>query len=243
MQEFCHRCGGELPVGDSPTTGGTSAFCPHCGAPQLLLSDYTEPLSTGTEAALAAGTSTGALPPPRPNPIDWRTALGAAAFVAAIGAVLSAIAAAVPGVLFLSTVWTISASLTTLALYQRRRPLALMNAGVGVKIGILVGVLVAFFLGGTLSAGMALARFGLHNMAGFDADTAQAFSTLKARMNEVAASRPGTPPISLPIDTLEFRTAMSLLGYGMGLLGILLVSTLGGALGGLLRTRRLSPKV
>jgi hypothetical protein len=238
MRELCHRCGGELPVGESPAAGDNSAFCPHCGAPQLLLSDYSEPLSTGAEA----GASTGALPPPRPNLIDWQLALRSAAFVAAVGAVLSAIAAGVPGVLLISTVWTVSASLTTLALYQRRRPLALMNAGVGAKIGILVGIVVVFFLGATLSAGMVVARFGLHNMANFDTETAQTFQNLKQRMNEVAAAHPGSPPISLPIDTAEFRAAISLLGYGMVLFGIFVVSIFGGALGGLLRTRRFLPK-
>lgn len=244
MYALCHRCGGELPVGDSPAAGDNTAFCPHCGAPQLLLSDYTEPLSTGAEDGdLAAGASTGALPPPRPNLIDWRLALRSAACVAAVGAVLSALAAGVPGVLPISTVWTISASLTTLALYQRWRPLALMNAGVGAKIGILVGITLAFFLGATLSAGMVIARFGLHNMANFDLETAQSFHALKLRMDEVAQSRPGSPPFAIPIDSLESRTAMSLLSYGLGLVGILAVSTFGGALGGLLRTRRFTPKL
>jgi hypothetical protein len=243
MHELCHRCGGELPSGDSPANRGNSAFCPHCGAPQLRLSDYTEPLSTGPETNLAGGPSTGALPPPRPNPIDWRMALAAAAFVAAVSAALNAIAAAVPGVLYISTVWTISASLTVLALYQRRRPLALMNARVGAKIGILVGAVLVFFLAATLSAGMFIARFGLHNLAIFDAETAQMYQTLKLRMDQVAASRPGSPAVTLPFDSPEFRTAFALLGYGVDLFGVLLVSICGGALGGLLRTRRLTPKV
>ena len=87
--------------------------------------------------------------------------------VAAVAAVLGLVAAKVPTISPLSTIWVISASLTTLALYQRRRPLATMNAGVGAKIGILVGVVLVVFLGAALSAGMVVARYGLHAMAGF----------------------------------------------------------------------------
>jgi ABC-type antimicrobial peptide transport system permease subunit len=237
MREFCHRCGGELSDDPSPATGGRSPFCPHCGAPQLLLSDYTEPLSTGAE--LPAGASTGTLPPPRPNQIDWRVAISIAAIVAAVGAGLSLLAARLPNTSALSTIWVISASLTTLAMYQRKRPLATMNAGVGAKIGVVVGLAMLFFLGAALSVGMAVARYKLHSMSGFDADVAK---TLKMQIDQLAATRP-VPPDSLElINSPEFRAAMMLTGFGIALGGVFLISVFGGAVGGLLRTRRFSPK-
>lgn len=189
---------------------------------------------------MPAAASTGALPPPRPNQIDWRIAIQIAAIVAAVGAGLSLLAASLPNTSPLSTIWVLSASLTTLAMYQRRRPLATMNAGVGAKIGILVGLALVFFLGAALSAGMATARYKLHSMAAFDAETAKA---LKMQIDQLAATRP-IPPDSLAlINSPEFRGAMMLTGFGLALGGVFLISIFGGAVGGLLRTRRFNPKV
>jgi hypothetical protein len=236
MPEFCHRCGGEL----SPLAGdGRPPFCPHCGAPQLLLSEYTEPLSTAASSDAFAGPTAGTLPPPRPNHVDWKMALGSAAIVGAVAAVLSAISARSPNLSPISTIWIISASLTTLAIYQRRRPLASMNAGVGAKIGMLVGIVLATFLGAMLSVGLVIARYGLHSLSGFDADMAQA---MKAQVQQLAASRP-VPPESLAlINSLQFRTTMMLTGVGLVLFFVLLISIFGGAVGGMLRTRRLGTK-
>jgi len=239
MREICHRCGGELSAADSSAREARSPFCPHCGAPQLLLSDYTEPLSTGTEAALT-GPSTGTLPPPRPNQIDWRMAVRIAAIVAAVAAVLSLAAARLPNISLLSTMWVVTASLTTLALYQRRRPLATMNAGVGAKIGVLVGIALVFSLGAALSVGLVVARYKLQAMAGFDAETAQA---MKAQLDQLAASRPIPPEMVAQITSIEFRTGWILAVLGIVFAGVFLISIFGGAVGGLLRTRRFVPKV
>jgi hypothetical protein len=238
MRETCHRCGGELSESNASASESRSPFCPHCGAPQLLLSDYTEPLSTGAEQA--SGASTGALPPPRPNQTDWRLAIQIAALVAAVGAGLSLLAARLPNTSPLSTIWVISASLTTLAMYQRRRPLATMNAGVGAKIGILVGLALVLFLGAALSGGMAVARYRLHSLAGFDADMAKMF---KVQLDQLAATRPVPPDSVALINSPEFRAAVMLTGFGFALGGVFLISIFGGALGGLLRTRRFNPKV
>lgn len=187
-----------------------------------------------------AGPSTGTLPPPRPNQIDWRMAIELAAIVAAVAAVLSLLAARLPNISPLSTVWVVSASLTTLAMYQRRRPLATMNAGIGARIGMLVGVALVLALGATLSAGMAVARYKLHSMSGFDADTAQA---MKVQIDQLAATRPVPPESLAMINSVEFRTAMMLTGFGIAFVGVFLVSIFGGVVGGLLRTRRFVPKV
>ncbi len=234
MQDVCHRCGGDLFAAQLNTSDGRPPFCPHCGAPQLLLSDYAEPLSTGAEATLSEASS-GSLPPPRPDQVDWRLAIRSAVVVAGIAVLLSVVAARLPNLSPLSTIWVISASLTTLALYQRRRPLAMMNAGIGARIGILVGITLAFFLGTALAIGMVVARFGLHSMSSFDNDTAQA---MKAQLDQLATTRP-IPPESLSlINSLQFRTTMMLTGFALLLLFIFMVSVFGGALAGLLRARR-----
>ncbi len=205
----------------------------------MLLSDWSEPLSTGTEGAIA-GPSTGTLPPPRPNQIDWRMAVQIAAIVAVVGAALSLLAAKLPNIVPLSTIWVVSASLTTLAMYQRRRPLAIMNAGVGARIGTLVGLALVFFLGVALAAGLVVARYKLHDLAGFDAGTEQA---VKIQLDQLAATRPVPPENLALINSIEFRTAMVLTGFGIAFAGVFVISIFGGAVGGLLRTRRFVPKV
>src|SRR5450755_3345279 len=85
MQEFCHRCGGDLPAG-----AGESPFCPHCGTPQLFLSLENQSVETGGDPVPRADGSatTGTLPPPRPQQVEWKTAIRCAALVAGIGSVL-----------------------------------------------------------------------------------------------------------------------------------------------------------
>jgi hypothetical protein len=224
MQEYCHRCGGELPASD-----GVSPFCPHCGSPQIYLQDY-EQQSGGAEAD-----TTGAAAPPRPQQVEWQTAIRCAVLVAGIAAVLSLVASRVQLLSPLSWLWTISGSIITLALYQRRRPLAWMDAGVGARIGVVVGLtLVAFFAVATAIGGL-VARYALHNMAGFDAELTQLLHT---QFEKAAASTPQASEVKGLWYSPEFRAGMMLVGFGM-VSGILLVlSTVGGAVGGFMRMRR-----
>ncbi len=224
MHEYCHRCGGELSASD-----GVSPFCPHCGSPQIYLQDYEE--QTGG----ADGDSTGAPPPPRPQQVEWKTAIRCALLVAGVAAVLSLVSARVQLVSPLSWLWTISGSIITLALYQRRRPLAWMDAGVGARIGIVVGVALVVFLA-IAGAGVGLvARYGLHSMAGFDADLTQ---MLHAQIAKAAPTAPESPEALRFLYSPEVKAGLMLAGFGM-VSGILLVlSTVGGALGGFLRMRR-----
>jgi hypothetical protein len=138
MQEYCHRCGGELPAGE-----GMLPFCPHCGSPQIYLQDH-EQQNGGVETD-----TTGAIPPPRPQQVEWKTAIRCAALVAGVAAGLSLVSQRVQVVSLLSMLWTISGSMITLALYQRRRPLAWMDAGVGARIGLVVGLALVVCLGVT----------------------------------------------------------------------------------------------
>jgi hypothetical protein len=224
MHEHCHRCGGELPARD-----GASPFCPHCGSPQIFLQDY-EQQSGGPEAD-----TTGAVPPPRPQQVEWKTAIRCAVLVAGIAAVLSLVAARVQLVSPLSWLWTISGSIITLALYQRRRPLAWMDAGVGARIGVVVGLALVACLAVAMAIGGLVARYGLHSMAGVDA---QLTELLHVQFEKAAAITPQPPEVQRFWYSPEFRAGMMLAGFGM-LAGFLLVlSTVGGAVGGFMRMRR-----
>jgi hypothetical protein len=155
--------------------------------------------------------------------------------VAAVAAVLSLVAARFESVSPLSWLWTVSGSLITLALYQRRRPLAWMDAGIGARIGVVVGVVLIGCLAVAMAAGGLVARYLLHNMAGFDAQLTQ---QLHLQIEHALTVNPEAKLIQGYLYSPEFRAGMMLAGFGL-ISGILLVlSTVGGAVGGLLRTRR-----
>jgi hypothetical protein len=227
MHEYCHRCGGEL-----PESRGESPFCPHCGSPQLFLPDYEE--QTGS----AEPDTTGALPPPSPQQVEWKTAIRCAVLVAGIAAVLSVVSARVQLVSPLTWLWTVSGSLITLALYQKRRPQAWMDAGIGARIGIVVGLALMACFAVAMAAGGLVARFGLHSMAGFDAELTQ---MLHAQIQKASATTPEPPEVVQFLYSPEVKAGMMLAGFAM-LSGFLLVlSAVGGAVGGFLRTRRKIP--
>jgi hypothetical protein len=211
MHEYCHRCGGELPASQ-----GLSSFCPHCGSPQIFLQDYEQ--QTGAPEA----DTTGAVPPPRPRQVEWKTAMRCALLVGGIAAGLS-------------WLWTISGSMITLALYQRRRPLAWMDAGIGARIGVVVGLALVVCLAIAAAVGGLVARYGLHSMAGFDAQLTQ---LMHAQMEKALATAPEPPEVQQFFYSPEVRAGMMLAGFAMVSGILLLLSTVGGAVGGLLRMRR-----
>jgi hypothetical protein len=224
MHEYCHRCGGELPANE-----GSSPFCPHCGSPQIYLQDYEQ------QTSAPEIDTTGSVPPPHPRQVEWKTAMRCALLVAVIAGGLSLIAARVQVVSPISWLWTISGSLITLALYQRRRPLAWMDAGIGARIGVLVGLALVICLAVAMAIGGLVARYALHNMAGFDADLTQ---MLHAQIEKAAATTPQPPEVVQFLYSPEVRAGMMLSGFAM-VAGVLLVlSTVGGAVGGLLRMKR-----
>jgi hypothetical protein len=207
-----------------------SPFCPHCGSPQIYLQDYEEQ-SSGADA----GSTTGAVPPPRPQQVEWKTAIRCAALVAGVAALLSLVSARVQLVSPLSWLWTISGSMITLALYQKRRPLAWMDAGVGARIGVVVGLALVTCLSVAMAGAGLVARYGLHSMASFDADLTQ---MLHAQVEKAAAATPQTPAVIQFLYSPEVRAGMMLAGFAMVSGVLMLLSTVGGALGGFMRMRR-----
>jgi len=227
MQEYCHRCGGELAA-----RSGESPFCPQCGAPQLFLALENQSVETGGEPADGAA-STGAVPPPRPHQVEWKTAIRCAAVVAGIGSVLSLVATRVAMLSPLSFLWVMSASLITLGLYQKRRPAAWMDVRVGARIGVVVGICLALGLGTAMAGWGLVARYGLHSMGGFDA-------AMAARMQEAIRNSSTPVPAEMMgfINSPEFRAGTMLAAFAFVSTGLLVLSTVGGAFAGLLRMRR-----
>jgi hypothetical protein len=230
MQESCHRCGGELPVGS-----GESPFCPHCGTPQLFLALENQSVETGGDPPAGAdgGPSTGTLPPPRPQQVEWKTAIRCAALVAGVGSVLSLAAMRVDVLSLLSFLWIVFASLITLGLYQKRKPAAWIDVQVGIRIGMVVGICLALGLGAAVACGGLVARYGLHTMGSFDAQMA-------AQMQEaIRKSSTPVPPDMLGLArSPEFRAGMMLGVFAFMSACLLVLSAVGGAIAGMLRTRR-----
>ena len=231
MHTLCHRCGGDLPSGE-----GITPFCPHCGSPQLFLSEdfFAE------QTAAANADTTGALPPPLPRQVDWQAALRCATLVAAIASVLCILALRVPGFSLISTLWILTASTSTLALYHRRRPLAWMDAAVGARIGLTAGLAVIVLIGASLAITGIVARFGLHAMTGFDADLAQVLAQAKIAASQATVSSPADTQSQVLrlYDLPEFQTGLILSSIAISSILLLVFSAFGGAVNGLLRTRR-----
>ena len=100
-----------------PAASGESPFCPHCGTPQLFLSLENQSPETGGEppAGTPGAASTGALPPPRPQQVDWKMAIRCAATVAAVAGVLCLGAIRLPVLAPAILLWILSGSLITLS--------------------------------------------------------------------------------------------------------------------------------
>ncbi|MDE1176411.1 MAG: hypothetical protein PW789_07355 [Edaphobacter sp.] len=222
MHEYCHRCGGELAASE-----GVAPFCQHCGAPQLSLPDYSINPSDEEDG----GESTGVLPPPNPKQVEWKTAILCAGAVAVIAAVLTLLAAQFPKLTFLCWLWTISGAAIALGFYQKRRPQAWIDAMVGVRIGMVAG----FALIASIAAAMALsgliARFGLHAMGSFDVE-------LRSQIEKAAAMNPQPVEAMRYVRLPEFRAGIMLGGFAMMSGFVMIFSTIGGAMSGMLRMRR-----
>jgi hypothetical protein len=108
-----------------------------------------------------------------------------------------------------------------------------MDVRVGARIGVVVGVCLALEMGIALAGAGLVERFVLHSMGSFDAQmTAQV---------QKAVQQSSTPVPAAMIDFLgspEFRGGMVLAGLASLCVGLLALSTLGGAFYGLLPMRR-----
>jgi asparagine N-glycosylation enzyme membrane subunit Stt3 len=163
--------------------------------------------------------------------VEWKVAILCAAAVAAVAAILTVVAAGIPALSAVSWLWTISGAAIALGLYQRRKPQAWMDAGVGAQIGVVAGLALITAIGISMATAGLVARFGLHSMGPFDAE-------LRAQIEKAAAMNPQPAEAMRYVKLPEFRAGIMLGGFAMVGGFVLLLSTVGGALSGMLRTRR-----
>ncbi len=239
--ESCHRCGGDLP--DREWAGDGGFFCPHCGAPQILLPESMRPETAGTgsepqpNVVASAGTTDS-----QPREVHWRTAIRYSALVALIGAALTGLGTILGFASFLSFLWVVSGGVLTLSFYQKQKPAARMNARVGFRIGVITGVLMTACLAVALAAAGAIARFGVHRMAEFDTQVQALEQQVSDRMREQQQSPEITDEATRMMRSAEVKGGVAVV-Y-LGILGgvLLLLSAGGGAFAGILGARRKSIK-
>jgi len=143
------------------------AFCPHCGAPQIRVSTAAvEPavmpaFSPGTPAELQPAAPPAGLAPVSPGAIDWAQGTRASALaglllalaiffvpavVAGIGLLLHLGQGAI-GLLVLLASWCciLVAGALAVRFYRRRHPETALTPGMGMRLGVVSGLLGFFF--------------------------------------------------------------------------------------------------
>ena len=188
------------------------------------------------------GATTGAVPPPRPQIVEWPVALTSALPVALATGVLVVASFAVPMAGLLNTLCVLGGSGVVLGLYRSRRPLARMDGRVGLRVGLLTGLLMVAAMGTGLALTGALERFGLHGLSGFDYQVDQYFALIRTQMAASMQGKNQDPAAQQHVMGLfmspEGRAGWVLVWLGfLGGLIVVLTSALGG-FAGMLQTRR-----
>ncbi len=227
MQILCHRCGEAASTRDQ--AGDVTSFCPHCGAPQLIFEADEPP--TPEDPALPARQT-------RPRLVEWRAALAVAAIIGAGAALLCIAAMRLPIFSLLTWVWITSASLIALGLYRRRRPQARIDAAIGARIGLAVGLALATGLAFAMAAAGVLARFQFHTMGNFDAMVLLAREQYMQRAVASGMDAATLAAMRSVYDSPEIVAGSMVFGLLILFAGLVVYSTIAGALGGMMHTRR-----
>lgn len=219
MGSSCHRCGEAL--------AGEPLFCPHCGAPQLLVQE-SEPLLSAKE-----GTSQHTIDQAA-GMLRWRSAVNAALMVAAPAAVLSAL-------LSMGTLWVFAGGFATVALYRHRTASA-TDGKLGWRIGGLMGIVAATLWLAIEGVSLVFDRFVLHHGSSIDNEFHNALQLALHTMEQQNPTFASTFPWFSHFWLSPYGiAAMFLAGSLMLALSMVLFSALGGAIGGrYLRSRALS---
>lgn len=218
MEVTCQRCGHTLPESDTK-------FCPECGLAQLRVSDEAVHFEEHLEAAAATAQSTVAYRQAHSR-ADWRYALRCCFLVAVIGAVLQAVASYIDVVNALVTLWILMASMTTILLYRRGRPGLPMSAGMGSRMGLTTGMLMAVLIFGVVAIAAFVLRFHSHSHMIDDG-----MAEWLKQMKEQRSLPPGAEEIW---NRPEFRAGIVVAGSFFSICLFTAFTTLTGALAGTL---------
>ena len=172
MERLCHRCSSPLRE-DEP-------FCPHCGAPQLMV-EAADSSFAQQPATPMRGQSQGG--------VQWRAAIASALLVAIPVGLLSALNTSY--LFFL----VIAGGFATIALY-RRRSSAATDGRIGWRVGGILGAASAFLATAAWAAQLVIERYLLHHGAAIDAlFNVAAQQQVKYWMQASAQQGPQTPEV------------------------------------------------
>ncbi len=211
MVKDCHRCGTPL--------ASPEAFCSACGAPQLRYESDVESIEDGATPDA-----------PALRDIQWRAAIGAAlTFAVPVGVLCSPVVPILSGGCCL---WIVGGAVAAVGLYQRRSAIRVLPRPVGVRIGMMIGLMAAAVTSAFNAGAMIFERYVLH---GGDAMEKSYQATMEQVSVATAQLSPGSP--AEVRDAMQFllspdgRAASVLLTAVLSTIGITLFSVIGGALG------------
>ena len=233
--QHCHRCNAAL------TDSGL--YCPACGAPQLVLTEFDTQRIAESRAAQPADGMAQSTPQSGKVPIRWRPVLRIAAALAISAAVVSGLSNLLAPLTFLAFLLIFLAPTLALSFYQRQVGGASMSAGVGARIGIALGIFMGFALSTEEAINDVIQRYPLHHAAQMDAILTAALAKMAASissypgMNDAAAGTATQQMLAL-FQSPDVRAASALAGGAMLACSILIYCVLSGALMGWLRPMR-----
>jgi hypothetical protein len=230
---FCHRCQADLPPHDE----GTLIFCSQCGAPQLLLSeDLLTQVENQANAAAEGAAVTSAIPHPQSQ--IWAGAIQCVGLAGIVAIGFACLSLLLPPVMLMTFLWATISPVVVIGLFQARVPQAPMSTSFGARLGLLTGLAVASALSIVFTIAALAERFQTHNLDSFDKQWALALDQMKDRM----AGQPGAD-VSAVMQMFalpDFRAGVVLACIGFAIAALLVMTTIGGAFAGFVRSR---PKV
>ena len=234
---------------------GHLGFCPHCGAPQIFLSEelqeeaaleaqrYRERSTAAAEGTLETVAAETDAPAGGERSLrhgrlvrqgPWPLAVEYALLSSGIALGLDLVGLLFGPVLFLAWLWIVSAPILTVGFYNARVHAGRLTAGFAARLGLLTGLLVSIGCAVVFTLSLLLARYALHN-GSVDTQIADAFAQVRATQVQYGAA---AQPILHLLGVPEFRVGL-LLWMGAVTAGLyLLVSTVTAGLAGLLLSRR-----
>lgn len=211
MDPVCLRCGNTLREGES--------FCPHCGAPQLVV-EAAEPGMQQAPTQRPQGELRG---------VQWPAAISSALLLAIPVGLLSALAG-------MSSIFVIAGGFATIALY-RRKSSAFTDGRIGWRVGAILGLASAVIASAADAARMLVLRYGMHEAHAIDEQfrmVAQQMADQALKSNSEAMQQ--APQLVHAWANFwlsaEGHAAIQLLTAALVSVGMILFAAVGGAIAG-----------
>jgi hypothetical protein len=241
LELTCQRC--------NETLRETDRYCPVCGLPQLMYSaSETPPLPLGEELFNESDTTGAISGIAGVNGIVWRPALQAA-LILAVPAGLLCSGLSPTGLLAL--VWMTGAAVWAVSLYSKRTQPGRVSTGSGARIGLVTGLLASWLTLGVNGFSLWAERFLMHQGGQMDSDwqnsvdkSVETYQQMFVQMG-MASAQVSQSLASQRVWMLspEGRAGSALLALLTGSAFLVLLSTIGGAIGARVLTQPRRPKI